>query len=266
MLIRPISTTQHKIPISCRNRETALSSHLALPHEGHLDAVFHVFAYLECWHNARIVYDPNYPDNDMSVFKQCDWKEFYGVVEEAFPLNAPEPHGCDINLRMFIDSDYAGDKLTWCSCTGFIIYLLSAPIVWYSKKQLTIETNIFGAELVAMKQGMEALWGLCYKLRMMGVEIFGPSYIYVDNMSVIHNTQWPELTLKKKSNSVCYHAVHESVAMGESLTGHVSSTGLPRWSKAWLPYWFGSTWYCWSDLSSSSIMRFEGFEGSLATW
>ena len=33
----------------------------------------------------------------------------------------------------------------------------------------------------------------------------------------------------------------------------------PRWSKARLPYWFGSTWYCWSDLSTSSDMRFEGF-------
>jgi hypothetical protein len=56
---------------------------------------------------------------------------------------------------------------------------------------------------------------------MMGVNVYGPSYIYGDNMSVIHNTQWPELTLKKKLNSVCYHAVHESVAMGESLTGHI---------------------------------------------
>jgi hypothetical protein len=46
-----------------------------------------------------------------------------------------------------------------------------------------------------------------YKLRMMGVSISGPSYIYRDNMSVIHNTQWPKLTLKKKSNSVCYHAM-----------------------------------------------------------
>ena len=26
---------------------------------------------------------------------------------------------------------------------------------------------------------------------------------------------------RKKSNSVCYHAVHESVAMGESLVGHI---------------------------------------------
>ena len=46
-------------------------------------------------------------------------------------------------------------------------------------------------------------------------------------MSVIHNTQRPESTLKKKSNSVCYHAVRESVAMGESLTCHVSTHDNP---------------------------------------
>ena len=55
----------------------------------------------------------------------------------------------------------------------------------------------------------------------MGVQINGPSYIYGDNMSVIHNTQQPELTLMRKSNSVCYHAGCKSVAMGESLTGHI---------------------------------------------
>ena len=29
--------------------------------------------------------------------------------------------------------------------------------------------------------------------------------------------------LKKKSNSICYHAICESVAMGESLTGHIGT-------------------------------------------
>jgi hypothetical protein len=29
--------------------------------------------------------------------------------------------------------------------------------MWHSKKQATIETSVFGAEFVAMKQGMEAL-------------------------------------------------------------------------------------------------------------
>ena len=76
-----------------------------------------------------------------------------------------------------------------------------------SKKQATIKTSVFGAKFVAMKIGMESLRGLQYKLRMMGVHIDGPSLIYGDNMSVIYNTQRPELPLKKKSNLIAYHAV-----------------------------------------------------------
>ena len=78
-----------------------------------------------------------------------------------------------------------------------------------------------------MKHGMETLQGLRYKLCMMGVPILGPSYIYGDNMSVIHNMQCPESTLKKKSNKICYHAIHKSDAMGESRTGHVATTENP---------------------------------------
>ena len=40
-------------------------------------------------------------------------------------------------------------------------------------------------------------------------------------MSVIHNTQCPESTSKKKNNSICYHALREAVAMGEWLTTHI---------------------------------------------
>ena len=61
----------------------------------------------------------------------------------------------------------------------------------------------------------------------MGVPIFGSLLIYGYNMSDIHNTQQPESTLKKKSNSIAYHAVRESVAMGESLTGHVGTNSNP---------------------------------------
>ena len=55
----------------------------------------------------------------------------------------------------------------------------------------------------------------------MGVPISGPTYVYGDNMSVIHNTQRPELTLKKKNMSSCYHIVCKAVAMGEILMSHV---------------------------------------------
>jgi len=144
----------------------------------------------------------------------------YGDVKEAIPENAPRPRGKSVDLIMYVDSDHATDKKTNCSRTGFLIYLNSALVMWCSKKQATIETAVFGAEFVVMKHGFETSCGLHYKLQMRGIELAGPSFIYGDNMSVIHNTQRPESTLKKKSNAICYHAIWEAVAIGECLVGH----------------------------------------------
>jgi hypothetical protein len=90
-----------------------------------------------------------------------------------------------------------------------------APIVWFSKHQQTLESSVFGAEFVAMKNGIETYWGLRYKLIMMGANLSGPTYVYGDSTYVVHNTHQPESALKKKSNCICYHAVCESAAMGE---------------------------------------------------
>ena len=38
----------------------------------------------------------------------------------------------------------------------------------------------------------------------------------------IHKQQ-PESSLRKKSNSICYHAIREAVAMGDCLTDHIST-------------------------------------------
>jgi hypothetical protein len=51
----------------------------------------------------------------------------------------------------------------------------------------------------------------------------GPSYIIADNKSQVTNATIPESTLKKKKDSICCHAVRESVAMGESLITHIKS-------------------------------------------
>ena len=76
----------------------------------------------------------------------------------------PKPLGKEVDLRMMVDSDHAGDKLTRRSRTGFLVYCNMALIVWLSKKQPTIETSVFGAEFVAMKHGIKTLRGLRYKL------------------------------------------------------------------------------------------------------
>ena len=201
-----------------------LASQMVAPHMGHLDTALHVMSYLKRKHNAHMVYDPSYPKINMSDFKTNNWTEFSGSVREPILPNAPSPRDKPVDLCMYINSDFAGDKVRRRSRTGFFVLLNSELIQWVSKQQPTIEMSGFGAEFVTMKHGVDTLRGIHYKLRMMGVPVDGPSYVYGDNMSVINNMQKPEFVLKKKSNSICYHAIRESVAMGESLTAHIATS------------------------------------------
>jgi hypothetical protein len=106
---------------------------------------------------------------------------------------------------------------------GIIIFLNGAPIMWYSKKHNTVETSTFGSEFVALKIATKMLRGLRYKLPMMGIPIVGPSYVYCDNNSVVMNSTAPASTLKKKSNSITYHAVRWAVAADKMRVTHVAS-------------------------------------------
>jgi hypothetical protein len=122
------------------------STFLCMPREGHLDAVYHLFAYLSLYHNTRVVFDPTYPDVDMRAFIKTDWKPMCRDVKEAIPPNAPVTRGKSIELRIFVDSDHVGEHFTRRSRTGFVIYLNMALIVWFSKRQPTVESSVFGAD------------------------------------------------------------------------------------------------------------------------
>ena len=75
-----------------------LASHLALPREGHLDALIHVVGHLKLKYNSRLVFDPTYPEVDRSKFIKHDWVRFYGDATEPVPENAPEPRGKEVDL------------------------------------------------------------------------------------------------------------------------------------------------------------------------
>ena len=203
---------------------SALASMMALPRTNHLSAVYHMFSFLKSNHNGVMVFDPTEPDLDVSKFPEEDWSaSAYGECKEELPSNAPESRGNGFTMRAFVDSDHAGDTVTRRSRTGFIIFLNSAPIYWYSKKQGSIETSSFGSEFIAMKQCCEYVRGLRYKLRMMGIAVGTPSYIFGDNQSVLANTSHPHSTLKKKSSSIAFHFVREGVAKAEWCTTYLNT-------------------------------------------
>jgi hypothetical protein len=115
---------------------------------------------------------------------------------------------------LLVDADHAGNRVTRRSQTGILLFVNRAPVVWYSKRQNTVETSTFGSEFVAMKIAVELVESLRYKLRMFGIPIEGPTNVFCDNEAVTKNAIHPESTLKKKHSSIAYHRTREAVAAG----------------------------------------------------
>ena len=192
-----------------------LSSYLMSPRVGHLEQALHCFAYLNKYNRSKLVFDDTRPSyDDSSFFKHSDWSEYYPDAEEPIPTNTPEARGNSVHTSAFVDADHAGCKVTRRSHTGIIIFVNRAPIVFFSKRQNTVESSTFGSEFIAMKQSIDLIEALRYKLRMMGFPMEGPTSLFCDNSAVVINTTTPESTLKRKHTSIAYHRCREAQAAG----------------------------------------------------
>ena len=194
-----------------------LSSYQAAPREGHLDQVYHIFAYLKNKPKLTLYFDPSLPNIDPSWAMGDDaevFRETYWDAEEELPPDhmMPEPRGRSVNTTAFVDASHAANKVARRSHTGFVIFCNRAPIVWYSKRQNTVESSTFSSEFIAMKACVEHITALRYKLRMFGVPILESTKVLCDNESVVRNSSKLESTLNKKHCSLAYHAVRWAVA------------------------------------------------------
>jgi hypothetical protein len=199
-----------------------LSRYLAQAREGHLEQAFHIFAYLKAHDRSTLVFDDTLPYVDQRRFTKRDWTEFYPDAAEIIPPKMPEARGLAVTMSCFVDADHAGCRDTRRSHTGVLLFINRAPILWYSKRQTTVETSTWGSEICALRTAIEMVEGMRYKLRMMGVELDGPADIFCDNDSVVKSTGRPESGLQKKSNAVAYHKARESQASGAVRITHES--------------------------------------------
>ena len=191
-----------------------MSRYLVSAREGHLEQVFHIFAYLKSHSKSTMVFDDTYPTFQGTRFMKCDWSEFYPDATEAIPENLPSSRGKEVTMSCFVDADHAGCRETRRSHSGVLIFVNRAPILWYSKRQNTVEASTYGSELLAMRLSIEMIEGfLRYKLRMMGVPLTEERSVFCDNSAVVTNSR-PESTLKKKHAAINFHRVREAIAAG----------------------------------------------------
>ena len=104
-----------------------------------------------------------------------------------------------------MDANHASNRVTRRSQTGILIFVNRAPIIFFSKKQNTVEVSTFGSEFIASRIAVEQIESLRYKLRMFGVPLSGPTNMFMDNEAVYKSTSMSKSTLKKKHLLIAYH-------------------------------------------------------------
>ena len=191
-----------------------MTTHLALPRVGHLEQLFHVFGYLKEEPKRKISFDPDHMFIDEQRFKKHEWYNFYCNAKEAITGDMPPPRGNGVTTYFFGDADLVGNTVTRRSRKVILIFINRTPIIWHSKRQNTVEVSTYGSEIVAMKNAVEFIEALWYKLRMFGVPIDGTTNIFCDNEAVTKNFLDPTSMLKKKHHSIAYHSNREAVAAG----------------------------------------------------
>ena len=139
---------------------SSLSKFLAQPRTGHIYQALHIFKYLEAHINNDLSFDPLYQKFNSHFNPQRLMNEMKGVYADAredMPTNAPIPREKSVQLNRFVDADHGGDRITRRSQTGIILFGNSAPLLWYSKRQNTVESSTFGSEFVALQIATELI-------------------------------------------------------------------------------------------------------------
>ena len=204
-----------------------LSQYQASPREGHLQQLLQIFSFLKRKPRLTLYFDDEEPIIDEEKFDthstQQEFQEIYRGAKEELPHNMPKPLGRSVKITAFVDASHAANKKTRRSHTGFVLFINRAPIIWYSKRQNTVESSTFSSEFIAMKVCMEHIVALRFKLRMFGIPIDGPAKVLSDNMSMVNNCSRLESTLNKKHSSIAYHAVRMAAAAGVIKTAWIDT-------------------------------------------
>jgi hypothetical protein len=184
------------------------------PRKGHLERLKRVYCYLRNYKKNAIKFRTDIPDYSGYKVEKVSWGHVYHPCEEELPWDMPEPRGKLVRTTTFVDANLLHDMITGRSATGILHMLNKTPIDWFSKRQNTVETATYGSEFVAARIAVEQIIDLRYTLRMLGVNIDTPSWLFGDNLSVIQSATIPSSALKKRHNALSYHRVREAQAAG----------------------------------------------------
>jgi hypothetical protein len=233
-----------------------MSSFRVAPRQGHLERLKRIYGYLKRNPDGAIRFRTGIPDHESrNTPQQYDWiNSVYGPNKEELPPDMPTPKGKPMRTTTYEDANLVHCLATGRSMSGIIHLLNQTPIQWFCKKQNVVETATYGSEFMVARQATEQIMDLRYTLRMMGIPLDGPAWMFGDNQSVITSSTIPHSNLNKRHNALSYHRVREAMSAQLMYFIHIDGklnpsdvmTKFLSWAKFWpliqpFLFWKGET-------------------------
>ncbi len=111
-------------------------------------------------------------------------------------------------------SDYAGDKDTRKSVSGYVVYVNDALIAWKSKGQRTVTLSSTEAEYIAVTDLCTEVLFIKMLLETMGLEVELPIRLYADNIGAMFLAENASTSQRTKHIDVRYHFIRDLVQNG----------------------------------------------------
>lgn len=130
-----------------------------------------------------------------------------------------------MTMRIFVDSDHAGDSMTRRSRTGSVVFANQPPNFWCMVPEET--TAVWNEHILERLRRNEADVRICkrtfFQTSNDGIPVDESSFVYGDNRSALANVSNPGFTLKKTSAAVAYHFVRDGCACDEWRTSYINT-------------------------------------------
>ena len=133
-------------------------------------------------------------------------KYLRGTVDKGIRFS-----GSEFDLHVFSDSDWAGDRMTRRSTTGYIVLLCAGALAWQSKLQTTVATSSMESEYMAEYAAMQELVWLRGVFKELGLLVTKPTPFFMDSKSAKDLSENPLYHKRSKHIDIKYHWIREHV-------------------------------------------------------
>lgn len=127
-----------------------------------------------------------------------------------------------MEIKAFSDSDFAGEKTTRKSTTGYVVYYCDGPVSWCSRKQPVVALSSTEAEFIAAADCVKELLYLKVMIEHLTNTKMTVT-LNIDNQSAIAIIKNGQFNKRSKHIDVRYHFIHEKIRENLIQVGYLCS-------------------------------------------